>query len=120
MLDLIPDQTVLRAWSRINHRLACPRLGIQLSPKPMPALQRQIVCDTKQPRAEIVARFSGSQMLKQGKESILDNVFAVLEPEAETRQVTQQRLSKVVEQFDDLVFEQILARIGSRRSEELA
>ena len=56
------------------------------------------------PATKIFARFAALQMLKQGKEYLLDDFFSVRNREAETDKIPQQPVSELIEESNDFLF----------------
>lgn len=107
-------QLFLRIGRRIEALLNQASIRLDLFANLMsgePVLQSKIMRHAKKPATEILAGAAELQMAMQRKKYFLDDLFAVVQREAERKSVAQQAAAKFIEQADDFRFH----RGGRRR-----
>jgi hypothetical protein len=99
LLSLAVHHPIFRVWAGVDGELLAaslrPRFEVPLDS--MAPLQRKIVRDTKQPTAHVVVGLAAVEMLKQRKKHFLENLFAIRKGKTEVREITQERISKLIE-----------------------
>jgi hypothetical protein len=94
-------QLLLRIVSRIEQLVRGMIVGaeaIDFSSLLGPSLQCEVVRDAKEPSLQIRPGAVLAQMLEQGHEHVLDEIFAVADRDAKRTHIAKKRISELVEQ----------------------
>lgn len=79
--------------------------GGELEILPAEALEGEIASDAEDPAADVIVGLAGGEVLVEGEEGFLQDVFAVVDGEAEGGEVAEDGRAEIGVEGDDLFFE---------------